>query len=117
MGWFSFKKAEPVGDWVEDMEYVDGKIQLLGTYTWVGPEPPNGRPENPGETPEGIAEREEILQNMAKEKRRAAKRAQENMAYMKMVAKRNAAKYGMVGGRKTKKNRKRSQKKRKSCRH
>ena len=115
MGWFTSKK--PVyGEWVEDeseMTTSQGFPIGLGTYHWEGPEPPDGRPENPGETPEGIAEREEIQRNMAKEKKKAAIRAQQNQQYAaKMKAKR-----GMAGGRRnTRKNRKRSQKRRKSCR-
>jgi hypothetical protein len=113
MGWFTSKKPAPVGEWVQDIEFTSSGMRELGTYTWEGPEPPNGRPQNPAETPEGIAALEEIRQDKAEEDRRAAIRARQNKQY----AAKMKAKSVMSGGRrKTKKNSKRSYKRKTSGR-
>jgi len=81
MPWFSSKKPvgpkepEP-GKWVENVRYYDyGMGQQgatsLGTYHWEGPEPKDGvYPQNPAETPEGIATLKEIRNAAAADKKR-----------------------------------------------
>jgi hypothetical protein len=139
MSWFRSKKpvAPVVGKWVEDVDernYGYGQIgrSFLGTYHWEGPEPANGRSQNPAETPEGIARLEKIRNNKqamnAEEKSRVERetkarleRAEElrvckeacDAAVAELKAKRASLASG--GHRKTKKKRKGSQKKRKSC--
>lgn len=95
MGFFSFLKGKPAapaapaaGKWVEDTEeyypnYYGAGMQTrgLGTFSWVGPEPANGRPPNPATTPEYLAQ---------KEQNRQAKAAS-NAAYAKSQADRRKA--------------------------
>ena len=124
--------------WVENVHETDygmGQVAYrpLGTYHWEGPEPPNGRPQNPAETPEGMARLQKIRNNKAAsnaaEKARWAMEAKAladkqeetrvckeacDAAIAELRAKRASIASG--GRRKTKKNRKRSQKRRKSCR-
>jgi hypothetical protein len=63
--------AQPaVGRWVENMEpfktaYGYEILLRTGTYKWEGPEPPGGRPQNPAETPFGIAMLARIAHNKA----------------------------------------------------
>ena len=72
MGFLSFLKGKPAapaapaaGKWVEDTEeyypnYYGAGMQTrgLGTFSWIGPEPANGRPPNPATTPEFLAAKE-----------------------------------------------------------
>jgi len=93
MGFFSFlgkKPAAPAapaaGKWVEDTEEYDAnrygmQTRRLGTFSWVGPEPANGKPPNPATTPEYLAQ---------KEQNRQAKAAS-NAAYAKSQADRRKA--------------------------
>ena len=95
MGFFSFLKGKPAapaapaaGKWVEDTEeyypnYYGAGMQTrrLGTFSWVGPEPANGKPPNPATTPEYLAQ---------KEQNRQAKAAS-NAAYAKSQADRRKA--------------------------
>jgi len=93
MGFFSFLKGKPAvpaapaaGKWVEDTEEYDAnrygmQTRSLGTFSWVGPEPANGKPPNPATTPEYLAQ---------KEQNRQAKAAS-NAAYAKSQADRRKA--------------------------
>jgi len=95
MGFLSFLKGKPAapaapaaGKWVEDTEeyypnYYGAGMQTrgLGTFSWVGPEPANGRPPNPATTPEFLA---------AKEANRLRK-IESNAAYAKSQADRRKA--------------------------
>jgi len=86
MSWFSSKKPagpkepEP-GKWVKDIRYNDYGMGMqgttfLGTYHWEGPEPKDGvYPQNPAETPEGIAILKEIRNAAAAERERNIKYA------------------------------------------
>jgi hypothetical protein len=135
----SKKPVAPVaGKWVEDVHetnYGMGQIarNYLGTYHWEGPEPANGRPQNPAETPEGMARLQKIRNNKqaanAAEKSRwereakaRADKAEESRvckeacdaAVAELKARRASGASG--GRRKTRKNRKRKQNRRKSYR-
>jgi hypothetical protein len=140
MSWFRSKKpvAPVFSGWVENVHETDygmGQVAYrpLGTYHWEGPEPVNGRPQNPAETPEGMVRLQKIRNNKAAsnaaEKARWAMEAKAladkqeetrvckeacDAAIAELRAKRASIASG--GRRKTKKNRKRSQKRRKSCR-
>jgi hypothetical protein len=98
MGLFNFLKrksaataapaAAAPGRWVEDTEeyypnyYGAGKqTKGLGTFSWIGPEPANGKPPNPGTTPEFLA---------AKEANRL-RQIESNAAYAKSQADRRKA--------------------------
>lgn len=61
MGVFNFlkKKETQPGQWVPKMEYGNyGRLTTTGDYEWQGPEPKNGRPPKPSETPEALAKRQ-----------------------------------------------------------
>ncbi len=85
--------APPVepGKWVENFGQDS---EGLGTYRWEGPEPPDGRPENPANTPEGKAYSEQI--------------AERNRAHQARI--RRIIETGVDGGARRKKRTKKSKK-------
>ena len=73
------------GQWVPKMEYGNyGRLTTTGDYEWQGPEPKNGRPPKPSETPEGIAKRQ--ANNITKKANNEAARLRMN-ARIKQAAK------------------------------
>ena len=122
---FLKKKEQPLGKWVPKMEYGNyGRLTTTGDYEWQGPEPKNGRPPKPSNTPEAIAKRqannnkrkannEAAMLRMNARIKQAAKnqeeKAEEDKACQNAIAavrakRSNATKRNRRGSRKTRKN-------------